>query len=61
MKHSGQSNFAVTVLDSQGNLIDLAANVIGAFDGSKVVRLPAQDSYVLVVEANGSWTIGANL
>jgi len=61
MKHSGKSNFAVTVLDSKGNPIDLAANVIGAFDGSKVVRLPSQDAYVLVVEADGPWTIGANL
>ena len=60
MKHAGKSNFAVTVLDSQGNLIDLAANVIGSFDGSKVVRLPRQGTYLLVVEADGPWSIGAN-
>jgi len=60
MKHSGDANFSVIVMDTQGRTIDLAANVIGPYDGSKVVRLPSKGIYILVVEANGPWTIEAS-
>ncbi len=59
MKHNGSGNFIVHVLDSKGTLIDGAANEIGAFDGAKTVRLPRKDTYMLVVEANGPWSIVA--
>ncbi len=60
LKHSGQRNFIVRVLDTQGRLVDLSANVIGAYDGSKVVRLPTRGVYILVVEADGNWNIDVN-
>ena len=33
MEHDGASNFAVWLLDDQGNHVDLLANEIGNFDG----------------------------
>lgn len=56
MSHDGEANFAVIVLDRGGNKVDLLANEIGKFDGSKAAGLPAGD-YVLNVEADGSWVI----
>jgi hypothetical protein len=35
----------------------LLANEIGAFDGSKAVRIPKDDIYLLQVDAAGPWTI----
>ena len=58
-KHSGKSNFIVRVLDSQGRLVDLVVNEIGAFDGAKTVRLPTTGVFIIVVAADGDWQIEA--
>lgn len=59
MKHDGQRNFIVQLLDSEGRTVDLSANVIGPFDGSKVVRIPADGVYLFTIQADGAWTIVA--
>ncbi len=56
MSHSGEENFAVTVLDADGNMVALPANDIGNFEGSAAEQLPG-GIYVLDVEADGPWTI----
>ncbi len=56
-KHSGQGNFIVQVLDSQGRSVGLAANAIGNAETSQIVRIPTNGVYVLVVQAGGDWTI----
>lgn len=56
MSHSGEGNFAVTVLDADGNPVALPANDIGNFQGSAAESLP-DGIYVLDVEADGPWTI----
>ncbi|MCA1554944.1 MAG: hypothetical protein LC737_11245 [Chloroflexi bacterium] len=58
MTHNGRSNFAVFLYDDKGNRIDLLANTIGNFDGSKPVRINSSGAYLLDITADGHWTIG---
>ena len=58
MIHIGSSNFIVWLLDENGNRIDLLANEIGSFEGSKAIGLK-QGNYLFDVSADGSWEISA--
>ena len=55
MKHTGGGNFAIWLLDSDGEQVDLLVNVIGQFDGSHAIALDRAGTYLLDVEANGTW------
>jgi hypothetical protein len=55
-QHTGSQHFAVQLLDREGNLVELLANVIGSYGGRRVVGLRA-GKYVLNVAADGSWEI----
>jgi hypothetical protein len=57
MTHNGESNFAITLLDGQGRYVELLANEIGAFDGSKAVRIDTSGPYILDIAADGDWTV----
>lgn len=57
LHHSGSNHFAVWLLDSQGNQIDLLANVLGTFEGSRAVGLERAGSYLFDVSADGQWEI----
>jgi len=57
MTHSGSSNFIVTLLDDNGNTVDLLVNEIGTFDGSKAVSIRNTGMYLLDIQADGAWTI----
>ena len=57
MKHSGSSNFAVWMLDSSGNKVDLRANEVGDFDGAKAVGISQSYDYVLDIDADGPWLV----
>lgn len=57
MKHTGKSNFAITLLESSGDPIDLLVNEIGSFTGSTAVAIPEAATYVLNVDADGPWQI----
>jgi hypothetical protein len=54
--YSGSGNFIVWIKDSSGNEVGLAANAIGSYQGSKMVKLEA-DTYYAEVTANGPWSI----
>lgn len=56
MTHDGTGHFAVILMDSEGNTVDLLANKVGAFDGSKATKTKDGD-YILDVAADGNWTI----
>jgi hypothetical protein len=60
MTHDGQSNFAVQLLDSQGQKVSLLANEIGPFDGSKAVGIKESGTYILDISADGNWTINVS-
>lgn len=53
----GKSNFAVFLMDGEGNSVELLVNTIGAFDGSKAATIRTAGSYILDISADGDWTI----
>jgi hypothetical protein len=60
MTHQGSGHFGVHLLNKDGARVgmeSLLANDVGPFDGSKAVRIPKEDIYLLQVEADGPWTI----
>lgn len=57
LAYDGDSNFAVWVLDENGEREKLLVNAIGEWDGKVAMNLPA-GSYVLNVEADGNWQAG---
>ncbi len=57
MKHDGESNFAVLLMNNKGQKLELLANEIGAWSGSKAVRVPARGVNWLSVDADGSWQV----
>jgi hypothetical protein len=57
MTHNGGSNWIVKLIDSNGQDVDLLANEIGAFEGSKAVNISKEGEYVMDVTAGGNWTI----
>lgn len=57
MTHSGGGNFAIWLLDSNGNKLGLLVNEIGSFNGSKAEQIPFAGDYLLDVMASGSWTV----
>ena len=56
MKASGQGNFAIILLDSTGQTVDLLANELGAFDGSKAISATGGD-YVMDITADSDWSV----
>jgi hypothetical protein len=57
MQNTGQSNFIVHLLDSNGNTVDGLANEIGNFSGSKAEHISNAGSYLFDVDSDGPWTI----
>ena len=57
MQHDGQSNFAISLLDSQGKEVASLANVIGIFDGSSAIGVESPGTYILDIAADGNWTV----
>jgi hypothetical protein len=57
LTHTGSSNFAIWLLDSNGEHVDLLVNEIGPFDGSTAIGVPAAGVHILDIHADGHWTI----
>lgn len=57
MTHKGSSNFAITLLDQNGQHVELLVNVVGSFDGSKAVGIANAGTYLLDVSADGPWSV----
>lgn len=55
-QHSGDSNFIVWLRNSQGELVQLIANEIGGYSGTRGFSVPA-GQYLLDIEADGAWQI----
>lgn len=54
--HQGTRNFALKLLDSNANSVELVVNEIGNYSGKKVYAIPAGE-YLYEVTASGPWTI----
>jgi hypothetical protein len=57
MSHDGNSNFAIWLLDDEGNYVSLLVNEIGEFDGSKAVGISKNGIYLLDISADGNWEV----
>lgn len=57
MSHIGKSNFSVKLLDDNGTHVDLLANDIGKYEGSKAIKIKKTGIYILDVTADGEWSI----
>jgi hypothetical protein len=57
MTHNGTSDFAVWLDDVNGKHIDLLANAVGMFDGSRSEDIDRDGIYLLDVNADGDWKI----
>ncbi|MDB5080698.1 MAG: lipoprotein [Chloroflexi bacterium] len=57
MSYSGSRNFIVQFLDSNGETVALAANTIGAYQGTVYVPVASSNSYAIQVQATGNWKI----
>jgi hypothetical protein len=52
MKHVGSSNFSVFLMNSNGEIVELLANDIGSFNGSKAAGIPFKGTYILDIQAS---------
>jgi hypothetical protein len=57
LKHRGESNFIVTLLDENGVRVSGIVNEIGAFEGSQAIKIPRTGTYVFDIQAGGPWSI----
>ena len=64
MTHSGESNFAIELLDNTGTYVDLLVNEIGVFNGKVALGVRADNIigakpgvHVLDITADSNWTI----
>ncbi|GGC83638.1 hypothetical protein [Enterococcus wangshanyuanii] len=58
LKYSGNSDFKVKLLDSDGDLIADLAEKSGAYSGKVFAQIPKDaDNYVLIINASGSWEV----
>lgn len=57
MNHTGSSNFAIWLIDSNGDKVELLVNEIGVFDGSKAVGIALTGDYLLDVTASSNWSV----
>lgn len=65
MKHTGQSNFAILLMTSDGQRASsagaasetLLANQIGTWEGQQAVRVERAGGFVLQVTADGPWSV----
>lgn len=57
MTHSGDSNFAIWLMNDLGIREGLLVNEIGSFQGSKAVRIEKPGMYLMDITADGTWKV----
>jgi hypothetical protein len=55
--HSGKSNFAVALLDADGDLAQSLVIHIGHYAGAKTIRIENSGIYAVDVAADGDWVV----
>jgi hypothetical protein len=55
--HRGDGIFRVKIVDHEGRAIEQVVGVIGAYEGSKAVKIEQEGIYLVTVSANGEWTL----
>ncbi len=57
LSHRGGGHFAVWLLDSEGERVELLVNATGTFHGTKLVKIPREGRFLYDVSADGPWDI----
>jgi hypothetical protein len=57
MQSSGEGNFIAWLLDENREKIELLANEIGLFSGSRGIGIPKTGDYSLAVKASNLWSV----
>ena len=57
IEHEGNSNFTARLLNSDGTLVELLADVTGSYRGTKTITVPKTSSYILEVKTEGRWSV----
>ncbi len=57
IEYEGDSTFTARLLDPDGTLVDVLADVKGNYRGSKTITAPKTGSYILDVKTTGRWSV----
>lgn len=57
MKYDGSTNFTIHLLNPDGTLVEVLADVNGSYKGTKTINVPKTGSYILDVKCKGTWSV----
>jgi hypothetical protein len=57
VSHEGRSNFQISLVNRDGDSVDMPINEIGRYRGVRAVRIARSGEYLLNVHADGKWSI----
>jgi hypothetical protein len=57
IRYEGNSTFTAKLLNNEGDLIDILADVTGPYKSTKSITVPKTSSYILDVRATGTWSV----
>jgi hypothetical protein len=57
IKFEGNGNFVAKILNDDGTVLDVLADVNGSYKGTKSITVPKTTSYILDVKCQGTWSV----
>lgn len=57
IEFKGDSTFVARLMDHDGNVINVLADVKGPYKGTKSITVPKTGSYILDVKCKGVWSV----
>jgi PBP1b-binding outer membrane lipoprotein LpoB len=57
IEYEGDSTFTARLLNTDGSLVDVLAEVRGNYKGTKTITAPRTGSYILDVKTTGRWSV----
>lgn len=57
IEHRGDSTFTARLLNSDGTLVVVLADVKGNYKGTKTITAPKTSAYILDVRTTGTWSV----
>jgi hypothetical protein len=57
ISHTGESDFSVELLKSNGEFVEMPVNTTGNYSGKKAIGISKSGNYLLSIEADGDWNV----
>ena len=57
IEYKGNSTFTARLLNNEGDLVDILADVTGPYKATKSISVPKTSSYILDVRTTGPWSV----